>query len=81
MMMGAATIPNLCELETEIDRRKLCERYAQALANIVDEGAQVFYSAIEMGGHEGEGFKFVIALTRLTDMQKVQAALKVLEEK
>ena len=76
--MGVATVPNLSELEAEIERRELHEQYARELADLVNSGAMLFYSTIELDDWKGDAYKFVIALTRLTETQKTQAALKVL---
>lgn len=81
MHMGTAQVPTLSELEAEIERRELVNPYAEALAKLVDPYAFVAANPITLEWYDEDTTEFIIALTRLTETQKVQAALKVLGEK
>lgn len=69
MHMGTAQVPTLSELEAEI------ERWGHTAG--VNYGAYLAQAA-GIEGHDEIGSIEIIALTRLTETQKVQAALKVL---
>ena len=57
---------NVSDIEAEIGKRGLRDRYAQALAEWADEHANVMGSCIELEG-PGTGYDFVVKLTHISE--------------
>lgn len=69
------------QVEDEIERRGLWERYTKALLEIINPDAQLFSSALEHGGDPRalDIPSTLWGLIRATPAQRCEAALKVLE--